>query len=185
MSDSKNMIELQNETHKVDTETFKRAITNMIATNDSAYTTRYQRNGRAYARPYTNEEIQRIIDSGSAVQKSILSNNYFALDGFYRRIIIYYATYLKYVGILIPQYEKKSKAINETYNKAIKFIDKCGNHKLMFGSDMPIDGLDTYSENGCGQPSMYREYFNGLETKLSSEDYEKLMWKNATSFFKL
>ena len=38
MSDSKNMIELQNETHKVDTETFKRAITNMIATNDSAYT---------------------------------------------------------------------------------------------------------------------------------------------------
>lgn len=69
--------------------------------------------------------------------------------------------------------------------KAIKFIDKCSNHKLMFGSDMPIDGLDTYSENGCGQPSMYREYFNGLETKLSSEDYEKLMWKNATSFFKL
>ena len=69
--------------------------------------------------------------------------------------------------------------------KAIKFIDKCGNHKLMFGSDMPIDGLDTYSENGSGQPSMYREYFNGLETKLSSEDYEKLMWKNATRFFKL
>lgn len=69
--------------------------------------------------------------------------------------------------------------------KAIKFIDKCGNHKLMFDSDMPIDGLDTYSENGCGQPSMYREYFNGLETKLASEDYEKLMWKNATSFFKL
>ena len=155
MSDSKNMIELQNETHKVDNETFKRAITNMIATNDSAYTTRYQRSGRAYARPYTNEEIQRIIDSGSAVQKSILSNNYFALDGFYRRIIIYYATYLKYVGILIPQYEKKSKAVNEIYNKAIKFIDGIKMYTLCadFASKAFLNGcyygvVQSSSENG-------------------------------------
>lgn len=68
---------------------------------------------------------------------------------------------------------------------AVEFIKKCGSEKLLFGSDMPIDGLDTYSENKWGQPSIYREYFKKLQTLISENDYEKLMWKNAENLFKL
>lgn len=68
---------------------------------------------------------------------------------------------------------------------AVKFIKKCGSEKLMFGSDMPIDGLDTYSKNRQGQPSLYIPYFNELQSKLSAEEYENLMCKNAANFFRL
>lgn len=69
---------------------------------------------------------------------------------------------------------------------AIRFIEKAGSEKLMFGSDLPIDGLDTYSQNRQGQPSMYIPYFNGeLESKLSSRDFENLMFKTAKDFYKL
>ena len=74
---------------------------------------------------------------------------------------------------------------NKIKNVAVKFIKKCGSEKLMFGSDMPIDGLDTYSKNRQGQPSLYIPYFNELQSKLSAEEYEKLMWKNAADFFRL
>lgn len=68
----------------------------------------------------------------------------------------------------------------------IKFIKKCGNKKLMFGSDSPIDGLDTYAKNKQGQPSLYLPYFNGkLKEKLNDEDFENLMWKNAQDFYRL
>ena len=111
--------------------TFKRAVDNMIATNDASYDSRYQRSRRDYVRKYTNEEIQRIISSGSLVQQSILSNNYFSLDGFYRRIIIYYATYLKYIGVLIPQMkEKPNKNVINIYNKAVNFVNNINMNSL-------------------------------------------------------
>lgn len=69
--------------------------------------------------------------------------------------------------------------------KTVKFIKKCGSHKLMFGSDMPIDGLDTYTKNRQGQPSMYLPYFDKLQELLTSEEYENLMWKNAKDFYNL
>ena len=56
----------------------------------------------------------------------------------------------------------------------------------MFGSDSPIDGLDTYAKNKQGQPSLYLPYFNGkLKEKLNDEDFENLMWKNAQDFYRL
>ena len=68
---------------------------------------------------------------------------------------------------------------------AIKFIEKCGSEKLLFGSDMPIDGVDTYSQNKWGQTSMYRDYFNKLEKLIPSKDFENIMWKNAETLFKM
>lgn len=120
--------------------TFRRATDNMIATNDASYDSRYQRSRRDYVRKYTNEEIQRIISSGSLIQQSILSNNYFSLDGFYRRIIIYYATYLKYIGVLIPQMkEKPSKETIKSYNNAVNFINNINMNSLCV--DFAIKGL--------------------------------------------
>lgn len=67
----------------------------------------------------------------------------------------------------------------------IKFVKKIGSHKIMFGSDMPIDGVDTYAKNPFGQPSMYQDYFNQLPNLISKEDYENIMWKTAVYLFKL
>ena len=68
---------------------------------------------------------------------------------------------------------------------ALRFIRRNGPDKLMFGSDNPIDGKDTYLDNGKGQTSMYQKYFHELPRFLSQEDYSKLMYKNAQKVFDL
>ena len=60
-----------------------------------------------------------------------------------------------------------------------------GSKKMMFGSDMPIDGIDTYFCNPRGERSMYQDYFYVLPEKISREAYEDLMWQNAVRVFKL
>lgn len=72
-----------------------------------------------------------------------------------------------------------------SYDKAIKFIKKAGSEKLLFGSDMPIDGVDTYAHNKTGDRSIYQDYFYELEKMISADSFEKIMWKNAENFFKL
>ncbi len=67
----------------------------------------------------------------------------------------------------------------------LRFINKNGPDKLMFGSDSPIDGKDTYWFNRYGQPSMYRKYFGELRYKISPEVYDKLMCRNARRVFGL
>lgn len=67
----------------------------------------------------------------------------------------------------------------------IKFIDKIGSEKIFFGTDLPIDGVDTYRCNPKGERSMYQDYFEKLPELISEDDYENLMWKNAERFFKL
>lgn len=69
--------------------------------------------------------------------------------------------------------------------KAISFIKRAGSEKLMFGSDMPIDGLDTYRKNRQNQPSMYIPYFEELQNKIPATSFENVMWKNAVDFYKL
>ena len=66
-----------------------------------------------------------------------------------------------------------------------KFIEKCGSDRLVFGSDSPIDGLDTYMFNKTGQPSLYRQYFNDLKDLVPKQVYEKIMYKNAMKLFKI
>mgnify|MGYP003303663931 CR=1 FL=1 len=55
----------------------------------------------------------------------------------------------------------------------------------MFGSDMPIDGVHTYGKNPKGEPSLYQQYFHGLEEKIGKEAYEDLMYKNAMRIFNI
>ncbi len=71
------------------------------------------------------------------------------------------------------------------FENAIKFVKKAGSEKLLFGSDMPIDGVDTYAKNRAGQRSMYQDYFNELEKRIPASSFENIMWKNAEKFFKL
>ena len=73
----------------------------MIATSDSSYTSRYGAHYRDRVRDYTEEEVKKIIENGSLSEIQRLSRNYFNKDGFYKQLILHYATLLKYSGILI------------------------------------------------------------------------------------
>lgn len=94
-----------NAPYKFDLSSFARAKDKMIATNDIAYrsTRRTWREVlEGIHREFTPEEVVRIIDSGSLMEQQRLSRNYFYKDGYYKHIIIHYATLLKYMGLLIP-----------------------------------------------------------------------------------
>ncbi|MBE5952038.1 MAG: amidohydrolase [Lachnospiraceae bacterium] len=64
-------------------------------------------------------------------------------------------------------------------------IRRYGSRKMMFGSDMPIDGIDTYLCNPWGERSVYQDYLHVLPEKIGMEAYEALMWKNAVRVFGL
>lgn len=67
----------------------------------------------------------------------------------------------------------------------IKLINKAGINKIVFGSDSPIDGKDTYLTNRTGDRSLYQQYFNELKNMISKDDYDALMYKNAEKLFKI
>lgn len=67
----------------------------------------------------------------------------------------------------------------------IEVIKRYGSKRVMFGSDSPIDDIDTYDHNKAGEPSLYRQYFGELQDMISKEDYENLMFKTAKEVFNI
>lgn len=67
----------------------------------------------------------------------------------------------------------------------IKAIKMYGSKRIMFGSDMPIDGVDTYLHNPKGDRSLYQDYFHELPKLISASAYEDLMYKNALRVFNI
>lgn len=65
----------------------------------------------------------------------------------------------------------------------IEIVKRYGSKKIFFGSDSPIDGVDTYTKNLKGEPSLYLRYFNELEDIIGSEAYADIMYRNAIDFF--
>lgn len=65
----------------------------------------------------------------------------------------------------------------------VELIKRFGSERTMFGSDMPIDGLDTYHHNPKGEPSVYQDYFNKLPKIISKKDFDNVMYKNARNIF--
>lgn len=59
----------------------------------------------------------------------------------------------------------------------LKLMQKYGAHKLLFGTDNPIDGPDTYAH------PFYKTYFNEFRQWVSPDDYELLMHGNAERLF--
>ena len=120
---------------KRDLTSFTKAITAMIAKNESSYNlTRWGKNRYERVKEYTLEEIEEIINSGSVEAQIALSRNYFNRGGFYQRLLMHYATLLKYTGILIPN-PSFGKSLSESYitkkyNNATNFIDNAKLPKL-------------------------------------------------------
>lgn len=61
----------------------------------------------------------------------------------------------------------------------LKLMKKYGAHKLLFGTDNPIDGVDTYAH------PFYRTYFGEFRQWVSPDDYELLMHGNAERLYHL
>lgn len=68
---------------------------------------------------------------------------------------------------------------------ALKVIERWGSEKLLFGSDNPIDGKDTYLHNRTGDRSLYQQYFNEFKSMVSDADYQNVMHKNAEKLFRI
>lgn len=108
---------------------FKKAISDMVAKNAKGWN---ESLGYSWSlqrlKNYSKEEVEKIINSGSLLAQQQLSKNFFNKDGLYRRILIYYATILKYVGILIPNPSFGNKLstpyIEKRYNNALDYIEK-------------------------------------------------------------
>lgn len=67
----------------------------------------------------------------------------------------------------------------------IEAIRRYGSRRMVFGSDMPIDGVDTYLHNPKGDRSLYQDYFHELPKLISEEAYQDLMYRNAIRLFHL
>lgn len=64
---------------------------------------------------------------------------------------------------------------------SINMIKKYGSEKLLFGTDNPIDGLDTYAH-----PTICSIYLSDeFKNSISKEDYDNVMFKNAIKLFNL
>ena len=112
-----------------DIETFKRAINAMVVKSDRSWTDISDRFlHRQRLKNYDEKEVEDIINSGSLLAQQNLSKTYFLKDGLYKRILIYYATLLKYVGILIPNpiagNELSTPYVTKRYNGALDYLDK-------------------------------------------------------------
>lgn len=67
----------------------------------------------------------------------------------------------------------------------LKAIERWGSGKILFGSDNPIDGRDTYLHNRTGDRSLYQEYFNEFRAMVSPQEYENILHRNAVRVFHL
>ena len=115
--------------------TFAKVITDMVAKNESSYnSTRWGRNRYERVREYSLEQINEIIDSGTVESQITLSRNYFTKGGFYQRLLLHYATLLKYTSLLIPNpsfgKNLSESYIKKKYNGAVAFLDNAKLPKL-------------------------------------------------------
>lgn len=108
---------------------FSKAVKEMIAKSSSSWNQSLGYNIRSLKiKEYTKDEVEGIINSGSPVAWHKLSRDFFYKDSFYKRIILYYATLLKYIGILIPNPSAGNKLstpyISKRYENALDYLDK-------------------------------------------------------------
>ena len=83
-------------------ENFKKAFRNMVATTQAAYVKSDDKSYRERHQTYTREEIERVVRTGTSIERAALSEYFFATNGLYKRIILHYATFLTYSWILVP-----------------------------------------------------------------------------------
>lgn len=122
------MQETRQPLHQFNLETFKKNVENIIKVNEGYDTSNeWPFTSISRIRDYTHEEIHDIIRNGTLEQQINLSRNYFYMSGFYKRILIHYATLPMYAGVLIPKFtltekekKKAEKALSPDSNNSDK-----------------------------------------------------------------
>ena len=129
MEDQKTVVG-EHDNRNFDLTSFARAKEKMIATNERAYKGHWDsaRLRMSNLKNYTPEDVASIIESGSLSEQQKLSRNYFNRDGYYKQIIIYYATLLKYMGLLIPNPSAgknlSTPHIQKRYYSALDYVER-------------------------------------------------------------
>lgn len=59
-------------------------------------------------------------------------------------------------------------------------VNKCGYEKILFGTDNPINGIDTYDDK-----IFYQFYWNEAKAILGQDAWEHIMFKNAKKLFNI
>lgn len=67
----------------------------------------------------------------------------------------------------------------------LQIIRRFGSKRILFGSDNPIDGVDTYLTDNEGNRSLYQQYFHELKEMIDEDAYNDLMYRNAIRIFHL
>ena len=120
-----------NTNDRMDLTTFKKYFNDMILKSDKVWEDSFGLSlYRRKIKEYSKEDVEKIINSSSLRAKRELSRNYFYKDSLYKRIIVYYATLLRYIGILIPNPSTGNSLstpyILKRYNAALDYLDKIG-----------------------------------------------------------
>ena len=68
-------------------------------------------------------------------------------------------------------------------SSCLEAVRRYGSEKMLFGSDNPVDGKDTYLHNRAGERSLYQQYFNEFKSMIPREDYDNIMYRNAVRIF--
>lgn len=115
--------------HNFDLSTFAKSQQQLVATSENAYSSIYNNShARERTRNYSEEDVKRIIETGSLEEQQRLSRYYFSKDGYYKQIIMHYATLLKYTGMVIPNptHGKSLSAshIQKRYYSAVDYVDR-------------------------------------------------------------
>lgn len=114
--------------HSFTLEEFKKNTEEMIADSTKSYNPFADWERIIPIRDYDEDTVKHTIENGSLNAKRILSYNYFNKNGFYKEIISYYSTLLKYANILIPN-PIQGKSLQDTplkkkYFQANEFLQK-------------------------------------------------------------
>lgn len=111
---------------KVDLSTFKRIEGLILQQQGRYYNDVLESNYRHNLKNYKPEEIEQILNGTSLASQQELSKNYFEKNGFYRQIILYYATLLTYSGLLIPNPKfgnQLSTQHKKKYGAALEYLE--------------------------------------------------------------
>ena len=116
-------------------EDFKKSVDAMIATSDSSYASDTSFKRVPDLVTYTKEEAQQIISTGEPEELKNLSVAFFYSSGFYRRFMLYYATFLKYTPVIIPHMSGNQKSITDSkyskrYFESLEFFNRLNFEKL-------------------------------------------------------
>lgn len=115
--------------------TFKTAVREMIATSDDSYSSITTTSRSTPLNYYTKEEALDIIHNGNPEALKDLSIAFFYTSGFYKRLLLYFATLLDYSILTVPHLEKDTSSpstqVMNKYEEALGFIDNL-NIKTLF-----------------------------------------------------